>query len=84
MNRRSRFVPSFDHLGLRITPSDVAPVPSGVDYADEVSPEDLGIPGGDMLISDSITFIPPSLEEQQADDADDSIMTNVDWILPTG
>lgn len=58
MNRRRRFVPAMDQLGLRITPS------GGNNLPDLTPEEDCYIPGEHSEVTPSITWYSPTTDRQ--------------------
>jgi hypothetical protein len=85
MARIRGFVPTFDRLGLRITPSDTTPAGlTPEDCYDVLIPEDSDTPGSNSSISDSITWNTNGNVSIDGTDQRDSTLPSVDWMLPLG
>jgi len=73
MARSRKFVPNFDLLGLRITPSGGSP--------SDLLPDDSDLPGSPVSVEDTISW---EVEDSRdhAQDRTESYLATVDWMLP--
>lgn len=78
MARSRRFVPNFDLLGLRITPSDA----SLTAFPSDLIPDESELPGTPSSIEDTITWEQEEDSRDQSQDRTESYLATVDWMLP--
>ncbi len=83
MARSRGFIPSFDRLGLRITPSDMIAIgPAPEDCYRDLIPDDSDLPGADASTEDMITWVEPDEPTPETLSRKASILASVDWMLP--